>query len=157
MNIRNGYNQLVSEADPEFPREGDCQLQKWGRHPIRSTLVIFPKNCMKMKKVWTRGRPWCSLGSAKGFRKCMEDSSKFNWLLPILTYFSCRPVCDEVLGGTNEDVGLNSLPMWLITSESIVLIHEADKHLPLHQNLQCVCACVWAAAGLTTASLNHPQ
>ena len=45
---------------------------------------------------------------------------------------------------------------WSFASESIVLICEADKHFTSAPEL-AVCACVWAAAGLSTASMNHPQ
>ena len=46
-------------ADPGFPR-GGCTNPKGGRQP--TICLIFPENCMKMKKFWPRGggaRPWC--------------------------------------------------------------------------------------------------
>ena len=48
-----------SVADPGFPRGGCANPEGEGRQP--TICLIFPENCMKMKKVWLRGGGGTSL------------------------------------------------------------------------------------------------
>ena len=44
----------ISAADPGFPRGGGRQLPGGGGHQ-HTILPIFPKNCMKIERIWVPG------------------------------------------------------------------------------------------------------